>query len=245
MRNRKKRKKKLKRLLKKKDKFKDRYPDTIFDSLPAPVTSIQVQKKNKTRYSLFVDNTFLIGISDATLTAINIRKGMTMTRSLLQSVIDHEERFAAREYMIGLLSRRDHSRKELYTKSIRKGFEASYLNDILDELQQKNYINDQAFAEKFVHDKFEFRDWGPYKLRSELAKKGIYGSDADRAIDKVLKKEDIRESMFDLIMKKKSRYQREDADKRAKKIFDFLRRKGYDAGIIMNHLDELTGIIEE
>ncbi|MFN1835938.1 regulatory protein RecX [Balneola sp. MJW-20] len=230
--------------MKKKDKFKDRYPDKKFDLLPAPVSSIQVQKKNKTRFSVFVNDTFLIGISDSALTRFNIRKGKEITRSLLQSLIDHEEQFAAREYMIGLLSRRDHSRKELYTKSIKKGFESSYLNDILDQLEQKGYINDRSFAEKFVHDKFEFRQWGPYKIRAELAKKGIYGEDADRALNIVLDKEDIVESMFGLISKKKARYLREDPDKRRNKIFDFLRRKGYDSSIILNHLDELLNKIE-
>ena len=230
--------------MKKQDKFKDRYPDKAFDLLPAPVSSIKVQKKNKTRFSVFVNDKFLIGISDSALTTFNIRKGKEITRDLLQSLIDHEEQFAAREYMIGLLSRRDHSRKELYTKSLKKGFETSYLNDVLDQLEQKGYIDDQSFAEKFVHDKFEFRHWGPYKIRAELGKKGIYGDDADRALNKVLDKQDIVDSMYDLISKKKARYLREEPEKRRNKIFDFLRRKGYDSSVILKHLDELLNKIE-
>ena len=229
--------------MKKKDKYQ-RYSEEASKLLPAPITEIQVQKKNSNRYSLFVDNEFLIGVSDATLSRLNLKKGVVITPSLLQQIDSSEEQWAAREYLFRILSRRDHSRKELKDKAYKKGYSGHFIDEILDEFEQKEYINDTKFAQKYADDKFEFNDWGPYKIRTQLFKKGISKSVTEQVISNTFGDEAIKESMMTLIRKRKKRYQREPEDKRRKKVFDYLMRKGYDSENILKHLDELLDIIE-
>ena len=230
--------------MKKKDKYQ-RYSEEALELLPAPVSEIQVQKKNATRFSLFVQNQFLIGVSEATLTQLDLRKGTLITRELLSRIETSEERWAAREYFFRILSRRDHSRKELKDKAYKKGYSGSYIDEILDEFEEKEYIDDRKFALKYTADKFEFNDWGPYKIRTQLFKKGISKAVVEECIRKSFATEDIKESMVALIRKKKKRYQREPKEKRKKKIFDFLLRKGYDSDHIFKHIDELLMIIDQ
>lgn len=216
-----------------------RYSEEAFGLLPAPISAIQVQKKNKNRFSIFVEDEFLIGVSDAVLTKYNLYKGTEITPSLLQQILDAENKWAVREYFIRLLGRRDHSRKELQTKAYRKGFTGDFVTEILDELEQKNYVDDQKFAGKFISDKLEFNSWGPFKIKSELQKKGVKASVADNLIRERFGEEDICESMKQLIIKKKNRFQREPEEKRRKKVFDFLMRKGYNSNSILSYMDEL------
>lgn len=228
--------------MKKKDKYQ-RYSEEALKLLPAPVSEIQVQKKNSSRYSIFVDNQFLIGVSDSTLTKLNLKKGVEMTPSFLRQIEQQEEQWAAREYMFRILSRRDHSRKELKDKAYKKGYSGSFIDEILDEFEQKEYINDHKFAEKYAADKFEFNDWGPYKIRTQLFKKGISKAVTERVINNTFGDQAIKESMLTLITKRKKRYLREPEEKRRKKVFDYLMRKGYDSANILKHLDELLDII--
>ena len=230
--------------MKKKDKYQ-RYSEEAFELLPAPVSEIQVQKKNATRFSLFIQNQFLIGVSEATLTQLNLKKGTLITRDLLAQIDESEERWAAREYFFRILSRRDHSRKELKDKAYKKGYSGGYIDQILDEFEEKEYIDDRKFALKYTADKFEFNDWGPYKIRTQLFKKGVSKHIVEECIQKSFTADDIRDSMVTLIRKKKKRYQREPSDKRKKKIFDFLLRKGYDSDHIFKHIDELLAIIDQ
>lgn len=213
--------------------------------LPAIITEIQVQKKNASRFSLFTDDQFLIGVSEATLTDLNLKKGVEVTPFLFDRITESEQKWATREYFFRILSRRDHSRKELKDKAFKKGYSGSFVDLILDEFEQKEYINDHKFALKYTADKFEFNNWGPYKIRNQLFKKGISKSTVEECIREVFGEMAVKESMIDLILKKKKRYQREPDQKRKKKIFDFLMRKGYNSNDILKHMDEFLAIINE
>lgn len=231
--------------MKTKRKTKEEKLEEARELLPGVLSEIQVQKKNASRFSLYVNNQFLIGVSEATLTNLNLKKGVEITPSLFEQIVESENHWAARDYLFRILSRRDHSRKELRDKAYKKGYSGSFLEEILDEFEQKEYINDKDFALKYTADKFEFNNWGPYKIRTQLFKKGISKSDAEYCIREVFGDQAIKDSMKGLIQKKKKRYQREPEEKRKKKIFDFLMRKGYDSQYILKYMDELLAIIKE
>ncbi|MCH2448970.1 MAG: RecX family transcriptional regulator [Gracilimonas sp.] len=213
--------------------------------LPAVISDIQVQKKNTSRFSLFTDDQFLVGVSEATLTDLNLKKGVEVTPFLFDQITEAEQKWAARDYFFRILSRRDHSRKELRDKAYKKRYSGSFIDVILDEFEQKEYIDDRKFGLKYTADKFEFNHWGPYKIRNQLFKKGISKSVVEECIREVFGETAVKESMLDLIRKKKKRYQREPDQKRKKKIFDFLMRKGYNSNDILKHMDEFLALTNQ
>lgn len=219
-----------------------RYSEEAYALLPAPVSGIQVQKKNKSRFSIFVDDEFLTGVSDSVLTKFNIYKGVEITPALLHQIMEAENKWAAREYMFRILSRRDHSRKELKTKAQKKGFSGDYVEEILDELEQKEYLNDAKFALKYASDKFEFNDWGPIKIRGKLIQKGISAQDIENALQ-IIPSESKKEKIINLVMKRKSHFLRKDIQTRKNKIYDYLLRKGFNYTHINNSLPEIEKII--
>lgn len=223
---------------------KKRYDEGVAKLLPSPISEIKVQKKNTYRFSLFVENQFLVGISDSTLTRFNLKKGTLLTLSLLKDILKNEDTWAIKEYCIRLLGRRDHARNELKDKARKKGFPSPAIEKVLDELTEKKYINNASFASKFTHDKFEFNKWGPNKIRAELFKKGISEQEINRAIEQISKSKQI-EILEDLIQKNQRKFQRADPSKRKKKIFDFLLRKGYDSNTILKQMSKLLEIIQE
>jgi len=74
---------------------------------------------------------------------------------------------------IRLLSRREHSRKELSRKLRSKDyFENTYLDEILDELENSDYLNDQRFTESFIRYRIS-RGQGSQKIQYELSQRGV------------------------------------------------------------------------
>lgn len=219
--------------------------DKVLDhNLPGTITSISVQKKNKERYSIFVDDGFLTGITEETLLKFNLAKGDTITPSLFRKLQRQEGRFVVKSYMMKLLSRRDHARKELFTKAIRKDYAKDVIEDVLDELQQKGYLNEAKFAEKFASDKSRLNKWGPEKIKSHLFKKDISNEMAEQSIQKAFENVNLKQRFLDLVLKRKRRFlKEEDVYKRKKKVVDHLARKGYRPGNIFDHIDELMGAI--
>tara|TARA_R110002096_G_scaffold151859_2_gene314613 strand:+ start:16334 stop:16999 length:666 start_codon:yes stop_codon:yes gene_type:complete len=212
---------------------------------PITIARIEVQKKNHARYSLYSDTEFILGVSDAALAKLNIRKGSVLTTSLYEQIIKEETFWKTREYLIRLLSRRDHASFELQQKAAKKEFTPEIINQIIEELEQKGYINNQAFALKYVHDKFEFNKWGSNRIRTELIRKNIPKHYIESAIDHHFGSEKVQATLMALTLKKKSQLLRTSPEKRKKKLFDFLMRKGYDTNSILKEIDALVKLVEE
>ncbi len=199
------------------------------------ITSISGQKKNSNRFSIFVNDTFVVGVSDSCLVNLNLHKGDVFDQEILDKIQHYEEQLSVREYFFRLLSRRDHATSELRQKAIMKGYNVDFINKICNDLESKGYINNSEFAKKFARDKFEFNSWGSQKIRIELSKKGIHKNDIQAAIYE-LDSKDQNEKMNQLFEKSKSKFLRTDKQKRKKKIFDFFLRKGYDSDQILKAL---------
>jgi regulatory protein len=198
------------------------------------------QKNNKNRYSIFVKDAFLIGVSESTLLEYKLGKGVEVTPFLFKKLQKAEGRHAVKSYCMRMLGRRDYSRKELFDKLIKKEHPKDVINSVLDELEQKDYIDDRSFAEKFASDKSRLNNWGPAKIKAKLYKKGISKHDAEHSIDQAFAELNLKEIFLDLVAKKRRRFLREEDElKRKKKVFDYLSRKGYRSGSIFKYLDEL------
>lgn len=214
--------------------------DEAEHNLPGRISSISVQRRNKSRYSIFVDEEFLLGVAEQTLLKFNLAKGVEVTPSLLRKLQREEGRYAIKSYFLGLLSRRDHARRELHNKARKKDYPPEVVDDVLDELQEKELLNDASFAEKFASDKSRLNNWGPVKIQAHLYKKGISKAVAQQSIRKAFEDVDLKATLLNLVLKRKRRFLREeDVYKRKKKVFDYLAQKGFRPSGIYKHLDEL------
>lgn len=212
---------------------------------PISISRIEIQKKDQMRYSLFSEKGFIIGISETVLLNLNIQKGTELTAKLYEQILNEENQWKIRDYLVKLLSRRDHASFELIQKAAKKGFDSEIVQQIIDELEEKKYINNRAFAQKFVHDKFEFNKWGSNKIRAELIRKNIPKVYIENAIEQQFGKEVVRKALTQLTIKKRPSLLRTNPEKRKKKLFDFLMRKGYDTNMILKEIDALMKLIQE
>ena len=86
-----------------------------------------------------------------------------------------------RDRALGLLSRREHSARELKRKLQQKGVAADEAGDVVDEMGERNYQSDARFAESLVRRR-ALDGYGPMRIRAELASHGIVREAATMAI---------------------------------------------------------------
>ena len=84
---------------------------------------------------------------------------------------------------LDLLSRREHSRKELYIKLTKRFDCKDEINLTLDQLEENNLLCDSRFTEEYVHSRRR-KGFGPLKISMELEKKGVKDSLISSEIDK-------------------------------------------------------------
>ena len=77
-----------------------------------------------------------------------------------------------RKKAMDYLSRREHSRYELYQKLSKHNFERVLINEQLERLVNENLLSDQRYVEAFVHSR-KRNGKGPVKISAELLERRV------------------------------------------------------------------------
>ena len=73
---------------------------------------------------------------------------------------------------LGMLARREHSRRELRQKLDRNGYKGDEAAEALDRLGEQHYQDDDRFAEALIRNR-SAQGYGPMRLRAELKSHGL------------------------------------------------------------------------
>lgn len=219
--------------------------EQILTKLPLSITSISPQKKNGDRFSLFHNDTYLVGVSSQSLIDFSIQRGTELTRDLFHKISRAEEYQAAKNRCYSLLARRDHGSQELRRKLIQKGFSEPVSDEVVDEFQDKELLDDRTFAKNFAHDKHHLKQWGPRKIESTLYKKGVPRGVISLVIENLLDDVNQREVCITLALKRKAHFIREqNIIKRKQKIFRYLSGKGYSSATIQHSMSTIINKLD-
>ena len=88
-----------------------------------------------------------------------------------------------------LCARAEHCRFEIAAKLRQWGTDVQDAERILDWLEDGGFINEERFAQSFVHDKYRFDGWGRTKIRYTLRRYGI----GDAAVEAAFREIDEEE----------------------------------------------------
>ncbi len=107
----------------------------------------------------------------------------------------------ARDKMVQWTNKAERCHSDVRKKLMDWGMYRDDRENIIGWLIEQNLINEQRYAEAFVHDKFEFNKWGASKIQMHLKQKGI----SERNIQDALKTipAENNSHMIDEIIKKR------------------------------------------
>ena len=71
-----------------------------------------------------------------------------------------------------LLSRREHSRRELQAKLQLRAYEPQQIEQALDRLSEQDYLSDRRFAEAYAAERVA-KGFGELRIEAELRERGI------------------------------------------------------------------------
>tara|TARA_B100001750_G_scaffold107723_1_gene85138 strand:- start:50 stop:529 length:480 start_codon:yes stop_codon:yes gene_type:complete len=129
-----------------------------------------------------------------------------------------------RKKAMDYLSRREHSRYELYKKLSTHNFDRELINQELDTLIKDNLLSDERFVEAFIFSRKK-NGKGPLKISSELQERGADESLINRYIEEIENSEWL-ESAEKVIEKKLGNNQQLDYDNQLK-MMKFLNNRGF------------------
>ena len=206
------------------------------------ITKIEAQKKRKQRFSLFDGDTFLLGVSFETMSRFQISTGMKISGDQLQRIEKAETAFQLREQAFRLLARRSHSRRELRDKLRQRDYDPGMIEELLDDLSNRKYLDDRQFAETFIGEELRMHFSGPAVVRDKLRQKGIDGESIDTLLEKTYPPAQQLKNCLHLAGKKIKSWPRPLDRNQITRLSTYLRNKGFSWDIIQQ---AIGGFIEE
>ncbi|HEY5196935.1 MAG TPA: regulatory protein RecX [Solirubrobacteraceae bacterium] len=71
------------------------------------------------------------------------------------------------------LGRREQTEAELRRRLDREGVGEATIDQALDELRERRYVDDAGYAQRFAEDRRALDGWGPERIRGRLEQAGI------------------------------------------------------------------------
>ncbi len=128
---------------------------------------------------------------------------------------------------------------ELRRALLRQGFAAGEVEAALERLREQRYIDDRGFAARYARSRLLHHGLGRHRLREDLRRKGVSRTLAEAGVAEALT--DVPEQdVLDRLARRywKSR-QRDAPEKRARRLYIYLIRRGFPATLILERFRAL------
>ena len=128
------------------------------------ITKIEIQKKRKDRYNIYIDDEFKFGVDENTLIKFDLQKGREIADAEVEEIENEEIVVKAFSSAIRSLKLRDHSEKEIRDKLKQKEFNNSVIEKAIAKLYKLDFLNDERFARIWVSDRIKLKPKGKKAL---------------------------------------------------------------------------------
>lgn len=187
---------------------------------------------------LIFDNDISLKIRYETFVKFNLSINCIVVDDDLQKIKDDSDIYDIKDKIFDLISRRPHSKDELRKKLLRKKFPLSLINETLDYLENKNFIDQDKFIIEYTKQLLS-KKYSKIQIINKLKQKGISDEKIDEMLKNFYNSDNDYENAKQLAIKKLKSYQNITPFSQKQKLFQFLYRKGFDIDVIYKILDEI------
>lgn len=196
------------------------------------ITKIATQKRDKHRFSVFLDGEYAFSVHEDVLVKHRIFVDQQVDLHKLKQIMQDEEKHALQRSGLHFLSYRPRTTWEVKQYWQRKGYATELMDDVLNEWITKGYVDDEAFAQQWVQERLLNKRKGRHLLREELKQKGIADEQIHRAIEQMDDQVEY-DACLHIAQKKMATLSSEsDAWQKKHKLFRYLQGRGFPLGII-------------
>lgn len=203
----------------------------------AVITKLEIQKRNKERVNVFLDEEYAFSISTELVYKENIKIKDEIDIEEFKKLVEKDSIIKCREAAIRSIEKNFKTEKQVKEKLILKGYEKEAINKAIDFLKQYNFLDDKDYANKFIKDKLKIQ--GSNKIKYTLMQRGIARDIIDEELNNIDKESEKRGALL-LAQKKVNKITKTESDKYIiyNKVCRFLLSKGYNYDIIKDVVKE-------
>lgn len=133
----------------------------------------RIVQKGKNDVTIQFDNDSMLFLAVEVFLKSGLKKGDDISEDRFSFLIEQNKLFHIKQRAFRLLGRRIHSASELRRKLWNKDYEQKLIDEVIEDLQKKGYLDDKEFIRAFVAEKTKTKNWSTKKVKAELIKRGL------------------------------------------------------------------------
>jgi regulatory protein len=193
-------------------------------------------RERRGRSAVSVDGEFWAELDSSVAIESGLREGAALTWEELNAVRVAGERPLAMTRALNLLGYRARSEGELRERLGRYGYAPETVEAVIGRLGELAYLDDEEFARQRAQEKA--RKYGPRRVSADLMKSGVGRELASRAVAEEF---EGRSELADARSAAARRYNGQGSEAEARRVYGFLARRGYSAGVCAEVAKEHRG----
>ena len=191
------------------------------------ITDVKIQNKRPDSRSVYINNEYAFSVSEGICFSNNLEVGRFLSEKQITSLKSLDDNEKIKQDALRLLGYRQRSIGELTDRLIKKGWNRDSVQSVINELIEKEYLNDLDFARMFAREKVKQKLIGPPALRSELFKVRIEKEIQDQIVEEIYNEFPTIEIIRSLLSRKRIKTFESLDEKQKKRIINMLRRNGF------------------
>ncbi|MBM3138133.1 MAG: hypothetical protein FJZ98_08095 [Chloroflexi bacterium] len=190
------------------------------------ITALETQKRNPDRLNVYLNDEFAFGISKFVAAWLSV--GQTISEDKLKELIAEDEQERAYQTALSYIGYKDRTKSEIIDRLEKDGYTSEIIQKTISELEDKEYINDQRFAQQWVEIRCETKPRSRYLISIELKRKGIEESVIEDALANIPGEEKLANEFGIQYMRKLSHV---DSEAFVLKMTGAMQRKGFSYSV--------------
>ena len=183
-------------------------------------------RERRGRAKVSVDGEFWAELDASVATERGLREGAALSFRELAEARVAGERPLAMGRALNLLGYRARSEGEIRERLARYGYASETADVVVSRLFELGYLDDEEFARQKAREKA--RRYGPRRVSADLLKSGVGREVAAGAVEEEFAG---RSELEDARSAASRRYNGEGSEAEARRVYGFLARRGYSAGV--------------
>ena len=201
------------------------------------ITGIEIQKRNKNRVNLYVDNEYLLSLQAELVYKYNLSKNQEIDEEKLLEIARADDYEKAKNKALNSLSKVEKSEKKIREK-LSADFDEEVIEDVIEFLKKHELVDDERFAEMIVSNDLNFKRVGKNRIKQNLYTKGIKREYIESAISDIDSDVELENAIY-LAKKRLPRIKDKDINKVKNKLYQHLSYKGFSYDIIKSAIREV------
>lgn len=195
------------------------------------ISNISFEKK---KFHVSFDNGDEIKISEDTLVNFGLYKGQEVEEVFVENLKFEDEKSEALLLSYKFLQR-NKTKQQLVDYLYKNKIQRDIIDLVLPILEEKNYLNDEDYARRYLSDALNIKKYGKIKSRYMLMSKGI----DKNIIEKVMENYDYELEYMNALELIEKRISKDETDpKKINSTKNYLQGRGFEFEIINFTLDD-------